>query len=88
MTAPIYNRIDNNDIISITEMALSQSSNVKIYKKNLNKFDKTATLTEHEQQVTGVDWAPKSNRIVTCGAVRFIVVINDHWELIIRWYLS
>ena len=74
--------------LSITEIALSQGSNINIYKKNLSKFDETATLTEHEQQVTGIDWAPNSNRIVTCGAVSFIVVIKDYWELIIRCYLS
>jgi len=26
-------------------------------------------LREHVERVTGVDWAPVSNRIVTCGSV-------------------
>lgn len=56
---------------SRSEIALSQNdSEVKIYKKSGNNFDVTATLTEHGQQVTGIEWAPKSNRIVTCGADR------------------
>ena len=42
---------------------------VKLYKKQGNKWTETGSLTEHGQRVTGIDWAPKSNRIVTCGAV-------------------
>ena len=42
---------------------------VKLYKKQGNKWTETSSLTEHGQRVTGIDWAPKSNRIVTCGAV-------------------
>ena len=26
-------------------------------------------LPQHGQRVTGMDWAPKSDRLVTCGAV-------------------
>ena len=25
-------------------------------------------MQEHDQRVTGIDWAPKTNRIVTCAA--------------------
>ena len=42
---------------------------VKLYKKQGAKWTETGSLTEHGQRVTGIDWAPKSNRIVTCGAV-------------------
>lgn len=53
------------------QLALSQNDNeVKIFKKQGMKFQETGTLTEHGQRVTGIDWAPKSNRIVTCGADR------------------
>lgn len=56
---------------SRTEIALSQNdADVKIFKKSGNKFDETASLTEHGQQVTGIEWAANSNRIVTCGADR------------------
>lgn len=52
-------------------MAMSLNDNdVKIYKKVGNKWSETDTLGEHGQNVTGIDWAPKSNRIVTCGADR------------------
>jgi len=34
-------------------------------------------LEEHDQLVTGIDWAPKSNRIVTCGQDRNAYV----WKL-------
>ena len=29
-----------------------------------------ATLDQHDLRVTGIDWAPKTNRIVTCSADR------------------
>lgn len=55
-----------------TELALSlNNSEVKIYNKGGAKgWNETASLTEHGQRVTGIDWAPQSNRIVTCGADR------------------
>ena len=31
-------------------------------------------LVEHVERVTGIDWAPISNRIVTCGSVRYILI--------------
>lgn len=52
-------------------LALSLNDHeVKIYKKSGKGWDETHTLGEHGQHVTGIDWAPKSNRIVTCGADR------------------
>ncbi|CAC5425616.1 ARPC1A_B [Mytilus coruscus] len=64
---------------SRSEIALSQNDSiVRIYKKSGNKFDETASLTEHGQQVTGIEWASKSNRIVTCGADRNAYV----WEVV------
>ncbi|XP_070183138.1 actin-related protein 2/3 complex subunit 1A-like [Littorina saxatilis] len=52
-------------------MALSLNDHeVKIYKKSGGKWQETETLDEHGQRVSGIDWAPKSNRIVTCGADR------------------
>jgi len=61
-----------------TELALSlNTSEFKIYKKIPNGYDETATLTDHGQRVTGIDWAASSNRIVTCGADRNAYV----WEL-------
>ena len=34
----------------------------------------TDTLTEHVQRITSIDWAPNTNRIVTCGAVSNLLV--------------
>lgn len=42
---------------------------VEVY-SNRGTWNKVATLDEHAQRVTGLDWAPKSNRIVTCSADR------------------
>uniref|UniRef100_A0A3Q3VT42 Uncharacterized protein n=1 Tax=Mola mola TaxID=94237 RepID=A0A3Q3VT42_MOLML len=43
---------------------------VHIYKKSGNQWVKTHELKEHNGHITGIDWAPKSDRIVTCGADR------------------
>ena len=53
------------------DLALSLNNNeVEIQKMGGGgTWTKTATLTEHGQRVTGIDWAPNSNLIVTCSAV-------------------
>jgi len=38
--------------------------------KSGNEYKLEAKLMEHDQVVTGIDWAPKSNRIVTCSQDR------------------
>jgi actin related protein 2/3 complex subunit 1A/1B len=43
---------------------------VEIYTHKAGSFEKTASLTEHSHRVCGIDWAPKSNRIVTCAQDR------------------
>lgn len=54
-----------------TRIAFSANdNNVLIYKKSGGKWQQEAILSEHHQNVTGIDWAPVSNRIVTCGADR------------------
>ncbi len=35
-----------------------------------------STLDQHDLRVTGIDWAPKTNRIVTCSADRNAYVWN------------
>lgn len=40
------------------------------------KFETVATLAQHDLRVTGIDWAPKTNRIVTCSADRNAYVWN------------
>ncbi|XP_060076066.1 actin-related protein 2/3 complex subunit 1A-like [Ylistrum balloti] len=54
-----------------TEVAVSLNNHeVKVFKKTGITYNNTATLKEHGQRVTSIDWAPKSNSIVTCGADR------------------
>uniref|UniRef100_A0A2K6FYX2 Uncharacterized protein n=1 Tax=Propithecus coquereli TaxID=379532 RepID=A0A2K6FYX2_PROCO len=52
-----------------TQIALSPNNHeVHIYKKNGSQWVKAHELKEHNGHITGTDWAPKSDRIVTCGA--------------------
>jgi len=61
-----------------TQLALSPTSNeVEIYEKQGRTWIKIHTLSEHTHVVTGIDWAPNSNRIVTCAADRNAYV----WQL-------
>eukprot|EP00794_Sanderia_malayensis_P005918 gene5918-6604_t len=54
-----------------TRVAFSPNDHtVLIYKKVGNKWEKESVLEEHGQTVTSVDWAPNSNRIVSCGVDR------------------
>ena len=56
--------------LSVTEVAISPSNNeVHIYAKKGSKWEVEHVLSEHGQRVTGMDWAKKSDRLVTCGAV-------------------
>uniref|UniRef100_A0A2I3GJS4 Uncharacterized protein n=1 Tax=Nomascus leucogenys TaxID=61853 RepID=A0A2I3GJS4_NOMLE len=52
-----------------TQIALSSNNHqVHIYKKNGSRWVKAHELKEHNRHITGIDWAPKSDRIITCGA--------------------
>ena len=42
----------------------------------LVKWYTSATLSQHDLLVTGIDWAPRTNRIVTCSADRNAYVWN------------
>jgi len=54
-----------------TGLALSlNNNNANIYKKQGAKWVQTGELTEHGQRITSIDWAPKSNTVVTCAADR------------------
>lgn len=53
------------------EIAFSLNSNdIIICKNHKGHWSTTATLSAHDLRVTSIDWAPESNRIVTCGADR------------------
>jgi len=68
-----------------TQLALSPNNHeVHIYQFRGGQWEKTDTLDEHVQRVTGIDWAPNSNDIVTCGADRNAYVwtrqSNGKWK--------
>lgn len=54
-----------------TKVALCpNSSEVHIYAKSGNNYTLEHVLAEHDQVITGIDWAPKTNRIVTSSQDR------------------
>eukprot|EP01028_Stygiella_incarcerata_P013206 TRINITY_DN81634_c0_g1_i1.p1 TRINITY_DN81634_c0_g1~~TRINITY_DN81634_c0_g1_i1.p1 ORF type:complete len:359 (-),score=74.74 TRINITY_DN81634_c0_g1_i1:402-1478(-) len=70
-----------------TMVALSPNDNkVLIYKvtgMNTQEWDLLHTLEAHEQAVTGIDWAPKTNRIVSCAQDRNAFVwsyVDGAWK--------
>jgi len=72
---PITCHAFNNDR---TRLALSPNNNeVHIHHKDGNKgWTLESVLSQHDLRVSAIDWAPKSNRIVTCSADRNAYVWN------------
>eukprot|EP00128_Syssomonas_multiformis_P018607 Colp12_sorted_trinity150504_noHs@19934 len=66
-----------------TMLAVSPNTNeIEIYIKEGKEWVLQTTLKEHDQVVTGLDWAPNSNRLVSCGQDRSAYV----WSLVDgRW---
>merc|ERR1711971_1247588 len=53
------------------QLALSRNSKeVVLYKSGGKGWEADGSLDQHDLRVTGIDWAPKTNRIVTCSADR------------------
>ncbi|XP_013399042.1 actin-related protein 2/3 complex subunit 1A-like [Lingula anatina] len=53
------------------EVAISpNNAEVHIYKQVSGRWEKMHVLEGHGQRVTSLDWAPESNRIVSCGVDR------------------
>jgi len=46
------------------------SKEVVIYSSQGGRWERVASLDQHDLLVTGIDWAPKTNRIVTCSSDR------------------
>lgn len=62
-----------------SQVALSPNNHeVHIYKREANDWRLINVLNQHDLRVTGIDWAPNTNRIVTCAAVsdEFCVCIS------------
>lgn len=54
-----------------TQIALSPNNQeVHIYEKNGSEWKQLDSLSQHDLRVMGIDWAPNTNRIVTCAADR------------------
>ncbi|TBU35638.1 WD40 repeat-like protein [Dichomitus squalens] len=54
-----------------SQIAVSLNSNeVRIYARQGNDWNHIDTLSEHDKPITSIDWAPKSNRIVTSAQDR------------------
>jgi|GEM_PF-4448545 len=53
------------------ELALSPNNQeVNIYERSGEGWRDVDVLNQHDLRVTGIDWAPNTNRIVTCAADR------------------
>lgn len=67
-----------------SELALSPNSNeIHLFKKSNNKWIKENTLIQHDLKVTSIDWASKTNQIVTCSADLNAYVwncVNGDWR--------
>lgn len=54
-----------------SQLAVSLNSNdAQIFSNNGQEWVPTETLSEHDKLITSIDWAPNSNRIVTCSQDR------------------
>lgn len=61
----------------ISEIAISPNNQeVHIYEKSGSEWKVTDNLAQHDLRVMGIDWAPNTNRIVTCSADRNAYVWN------------
>eukprot|EP00126_Sphaerothecum_destruens_P003367 Sdes_comp17081_c0_seq1m6260 len=73
-TAPITSHAFNK---TRDQVAICPNSNdIVLYKKVGTRWQITDTLIGHDQRVMCVDWAPESNRIVSCGEDRNAYVWN------------
>ncbi|KAF5272686.1 hypothetical protein FQA39_LY07713 [Lamprigera yunnana] len=78
ITCHAWNR-DRNQI------AISPNNNdVQVYERNGNDWKLKDVLNQHDLRVMGIDWAPNTNRIVTCAVDRNAYVWTcgegDKWK--------
>ena len=59
------------------------NTEVHIYTKKGSKWEVEHVLREHGSRVTGMDWAPQSDCLVTCGAVSLYNIANSVLNLFI-----
>ena len=57
---------------------------VQLYTRTQEDWQQTGVLSQHDLTVTSIDWAPLSNRIVTCSQDRNAYVWvpdgHGHWR--------
>ncbi|CEH17511.1 actin-related protein arpc3 [Ceraceosorus bombacis] len=77
MSAPIVHHLSFGPLTAHafnadrSQVAVCPNSNeVQIYSLTGSSWTLTSTLTEHDKIVTSIDWAPLSNRLVTCSQDR------------------
>jgi hypothetical protein len=64
----------HNFVYILSEVALSPNNHeVHIYQRTDSDWKLVDVLNQHELRVTGIDWALKTNRIVTCAVVSRII---------------
>lgn len=67
-TAPVSCHAWNADR---SQIAISPNNNeVHIYQRDGNDWKLMDVLNQHDLRVMGIDWAPKTNRLVTCSVDR------------------
>lgn len=60
---------DSYSSLLFAEVAICPNNNeIQVHKRNSSGWKLLETLQEHHMAVMGIDWAPKTNRIVTCSA--------------------
>lgn len=70
-----------NAFFFFLELALSPNSNeVHIYEREDDRWSCKNVLSQHDLRVTSIDWAPNTNRIVTCSAVSVIDTLLNLWQ--------
>jgi actin related protein 2/3 complex, subunit 1A/1B len=58
-------------LLLTTEIAFCPNNNeIHIWSKSGTGFQPETVLKEHDSVVTGIDWAPNTNRIVSCSQDR------------------
>jgi len=78
-TGPISGHAYNSDLSQL--VVSDNSATFYIYKRNAaGNFTKDKELKKHIERVTSVDWAPRTNRIVTCSGDRNAYVWNQEAE--------
>eukprot|EP00835_Amoeboradix_gromovi_P004947 NODE_423_length_8874_cov_0.432023.p3 type:complete len:341 gc:universal NODE_423_length_8874_cov_0.432023:6086-5064(-) len=60
------------------------TTDVEIYVKKDDKWALVSTLTQHDKLVTSIDWAPKSDKLITCSQDRnayvWVPTGNNEWK--------